>query len=102
MWRDLDTLDSFLDKLGCDFGFVLANVTVTEEELTVQVGDVDGVHVDYMDFFKAGEGEIFEDFAAEAARAATVREYFDSKCRLVLFTLLYAKLVWGCHGYLAR
>lgn len=82
MRRDLDTLDSFLDKLGCDLRFVLANVGVAEEELTVQVGDVDGVHVDYMDFLKAGEGEIFEDFAAKTAGSATVCEYLDSISRL--------------------
>ena len=36
----------------------------TKEKLTVEVGDVDGVHVDDVDLAKAGEGKVFEEFAA--------------------------------------
>lgn len=40
---DADTLDTLFHKLCCDLGFVLADIRLTEEELPVQVGDVDGV-----------------------------------------------------------
>lgn len=79
MWRDLNTFDSFLDKLGGDFSFVFTNVGVAEEELAVQVRDVDGVHVDDMDVLEAGEGKVFKDLAAEATGTAVEVEYLDPK-----------------------
>lgn len=44
MGSDGDALDSVLDKLGGDFCFILANVVLAKEELTVQVRDVNGVY----------------------------------------------------------
>lgn len=38
-----------------------------EEELSVEVGDVDGVHVDDVQVLEAGEGEVLEELAAQAA-----------------------------------
>lgn len=40
---DGDALDAVLDKLGRYFGLVLAHVCLAEEELSVQVGDVNGI-----------------------------------------------------------
>ena len=40
-----------------------------EEELAVEVGDVDGVHVNDAQLLEAGEGEILEELAAEPAGA---------------------------------
>jgi hypothetical protein len=37
-----------------------------EEELAVQVGDVDGVHVDHMDVLEAEQGEVLQDLAAQS------------------------------------
>ena len=50
-----------------DGAFGAADVLPAEEELAVEVGDVDGVEVDYFDVEEAGEGEVFEEFAADAA-----------------------------------
>jgi hypothetical protein len=35
--------------------------------LAVEIGNVDGVEVDYLDVTEAGEGQVFEEFAADAA-----------------------------------
>lgn len=40
-----------------------------EEELAVEVGHVDGVHVDDVDVGKAHEREVLEDFASQTASA---------------------------------
>lgn len=45
MGRNLDALDSFLDKRRGDFGLVLSHVILPEEELSVEVGDVDSVYL---------------------------------------------------------
>lgn len=44
MGRDLDALNTFLDKRRGDFGFVLSHVILPEEELSVEVGYVDSVY----------------------------------------------------------
>lgn len=36
-----------------------------EQELTVKVGDVDGVHIDDVNVFEAGQGQVLEDFTAQ-------------------------------------
>jgi hypothetical protein len=41
------------DGLGGDCCFALANVLAPEEELAVQVADIDGVQIDYLDFSEA-------------------------------------------------
>jgi predicted PilT family ATPase len=40
---------------------------VAEEELAVEVAEVDGVEVDNVDLAEAGEDEVLEQFAADAA-----------------------------------
>lgn len=61
---DLDAFDTLLDELGGDFGFVAAYIRCTKEKLPVQVGDVNGVHVDNVDVLEAGEGEVLENLAS--------------------------------------
>ena len=43
------------DGLSGDSCFALANVLAPEEELAVQVADIDGVQIDYLDFSEAGQ-----------------------------------------------
>jgi hypothetical protein len=69
VWGDDDTVDALHDTGGCDLGFTVADVVSAEEELSVEVGDVDGVHVDDVYVAKACEGEVFEELAAETAGA---------------------------------
>jgi hypothetical protein len=40
-----------------------------EEELAIEVGDVNGVHVDNVDVAKAGEGKVLQEFASQATGA---------------------------------
>ena len=40
-----------------------------EQELAIQVGDVDGVHVDDVDAAEARQRQVLEQLAAQAARA---------------------------------
>ena len=40
---------------------------VPEQELAVQVGDVDGVHVDHVDAAAPGQRQVLEQLAAQAA-----------------------------------
>jgi len=40
---DLNALDPAHDKLGCHLGLEFAHIRLSEQELSVQVGDVDGV-----------------------------------------------------------
>jgi hypothetical protein len=44
-------------------------VLVAEQELAVQIAEVDGVEVDYVDVAEADEDEVLEQLAADAARA---------------------------------
>ena len=64
---DGDGLDALHDLGGCDLGFAVADIAGTEEELSVEVGDVDGVHINDVYVAKAGEGKVFEELAAETA-----------------------------------
>ena len=40
-----------------------------EEELAIEIGDLDGVHVDDFNLSEAHERQVLEQFAAEASRA---------------------------------
>lgn len=44
----------------------LLDVLVAEEELPVQVGEVDGVEVNDVDFAEAGKHKVLEQLAADA------------------------------------
>ena len=46
-----------------------ADVSLAEEELTVQVGDVDGVEIDHLDVLEAAQREGLEQLAPDAAGA---------------------------------
>jgi hypothetical protein len=50
-------------------GLWLLDMFVSEEELAVEVAEVDGVEIDDVDFAEAGQGEVLEEFAADAASA---------------------------------
>ena len=47
--------------------FGLLDMLVAEQELAVEVAEVDGVEVYNVDSAKAGENEVLEQFAADAA-----------------------------------
>ena len=47
----------------------LSNVVTAKEELTIQIGDVNGVEIDHFNVTKPGEREIFQQLAANATRA---------------------------------
>jgi hypothetical protein len=49
--------------------FRLLDMFVSEEKLTVQVGEIDGIQVDDMNFSETAENEIFEKFASDASSA---------------------------------
>lgn len=57
--RCIETYDSFW----------LLDMFVSEEELAVEVAEVDCVEVDDMYFAEAGQGEVLEEFAANATCA---------------------------------
>jgi hypothetical protein len=44
--------------------FGLLDMFLSEEELTVQVAQVDGIKVDYVDVSKAGHDQVLEQFAS--------------------------------------
>jgi hypothetical protein len=64
VWRDADPSDAFCDTGSSDVRFGFADVSRAEEELAVEVGDVNGIHVDYIDVAKARESQIFEKLTA--------------------------------------
>lgn len=43
MGRDLDSFHPFLDELGCNFSFRFTNITVSEQELAIEIRNIDGV-----------------------------------------------------------
>jgi hypothetical protein len=40
-----------------------------KKKLSIQVTNIDGVHVDYMNILEAGESKVCKDFTAQAARS---------------------------------
>jgi hypothetical protein len=56
-------------RLGSHLALGHADVSRSEEKLTIEIADVDGVEVDHFHVSKAGEGEVFEEFASDAAGA---------------------------------
>lgn len=53
---------------------------MSEEELAVEIAKVDCVKVDDMDFAEASQGEVFEEFTADAACAN------EEDARLLMFS----------------
>ena len=66
---DLTAGDPGVDALGRHLRLELAHVRLAEEELPVQVGQVDRVHVDHVDVPEAHHGEVLEKLAAQTAGA---------------------------------
>ena len=60
---------TFAYELGGHLGLGATDIGATEQELPIEVGQVDGVHVDYVQIGEAHVGEHFEQFAAETARS---------------------------------
>ena len=67
MSGDLAAGDPGVDALGRHLRLKLAHVRLAEEELPVQVGQVDRVHVDHVDVPEAHHGEVLEKLAAQTA-----------------------------------
>lgn len=42
---------------------------IPEQELPIQIADIDGVHIDYMNVAKTRQGQILEDLATQTAGA---------------------------------
>ena len=61
--------ESRLEGLETYDSFRLLDVFVSEEELAVEVAQVDGVEIDDVDLAEAGQSEVLEQFAADAACA---------------------------------
>jgi hypothetical protein len=49
--------------------FGLLDVFMSEQKLTVQVAQIDGVEINNMDLSKAGQDQILEQLASDAASA---------------------------------
>lgn len=58
---------------------------VAKQELAIQVAEIDGVKVDDVDFAKAGENKVLEQFAADAASS------YHENARLPLVSILWLK-----------
>lgn len=57
------------DELGGHLGFGSTNVALAEQELPVQVGHVDRVHINDVDVREAHVGEVLEQLTAQPARS---------------------------------
>eukprot|EP00355_Strombidium_rassoulzadegani_P000180 CAMPEP_0168609554 /NCGR_PEP_ID=MMETSP0449_2-20121227/1274_1 /TAXON_ID=1082188 /ORGANISM="Strombidium rassoulzadegani, Strain ras09" /LENGTH=96 /DNA_ID=CAMNT_0008649717 /DNA_START=828 /DNA_END=1118 /DNA_ORIENTATION=- len=56
---DLGTGDSLHDELGGNFGLELVHILLSEEELAIEVGQVDLVHVDHGNILYSAHRQIF-------------------------------------------
>jgi len=65
--HDVAERNAAVDEGGGHFGLGLAHVLVPEEELPVQVGHVDGVHVDDVDLPEAHQRQVLQQLAAQTA-----------------------------------
>lgn len=65
--RHLDAGDTLVDERSGHLGLGLADISLAEEELAVEVGNVDRVHVDDVNVAKTSEGEILQDLASQSA-----------------------------------
>lgn len=60
---------AFAYELGGTFGFRTTYVGLAKQKLSIEIGQVDGVHVDDVNVREAHVGEVFEQLAAESAGA---------------------------------
>ncbi len=45
--------DALVDKVGSDFSFRFPDIRVTEQELSIQIRNVDSIHIDYVKLAEA-------------------------------------------------
>ena len=62
---DLAALDTVHDEFRSDVRLVGADIFFAEKELTIQVGHVDHIQVDYVNVLDARESQVLEDLTAE-------------------------------------
>eukprot|EP00962_Isochrysis_galbana_P059433 scaffold33026_cov129-Isochrysis_galbana.AAC.3 len=62
---DGDARHAFHDKVSRDCRLWTAHVCLPEQELAVEVGDIDGVHIDDIEVTKPRESEVLQQFASE-------------------------------------
>lgn len=67
--NESDTGVEFLCDFLCDNGFWFLDVFLSKEKLTVEVGEINGIEIDDMDFAEAGEDKVLEEFTTYAASA---------------------------------
>lgn len=58
-----------VDVVGGHFGLRFADILVSKQELSIQVGQVNRVHVDHVDLIEAHQRQFGQQFAAQAAAA---------------------------------
>jgi hypothetical protein len=75
---DLDAFYSPLDESGGNFGLVTPYILCSEEKLAVQIGDIDGVHVDDMNFLETREGKILQDLTPKSSSTAARCQFHES------------------------
>ncbi len=66
---DLDPWHATLYELCRNGSLGTPNILLSEEELTIEIGDIDGVHVDDVDIIEAAKRKVGEDLAAETSGA---------------------------------
>lgn len=67
-----DKFDIGVELLGdflCDNGLWLLNVFLSEEKLTVEIGEINCIEVNDVNLTEPSEDEVFEELAANAAGA---------------------------------
>lgn len=67
--RDPARGHTFVDEFGRDLRFGTVDVLLAEQKLSVQVGQVYGVHVDYVHVAEPHHGQVLEQFATQSASA---------------------------------
>ena len=65
---DINPLNPCHHNLSSNLSLIPANIFLPKQELSVQIRQLDDIHVDYVDVFEAHEAAVFEDFAAQASR----------------------------------
>ena len=58
---------TIVHKFGSRDGLGGANVLISEQELSVQIGGVDGIHVDNVDVLESTERQILQQVAAKTS-----------------------------------
>lgn len=59
----------YFDSTSTHLGFRLFNMFMTEQELTIEITEIDSVKINNVDFSKADENQVLEQFTSNAASA---------------------------------